>query len=403
MSERKRKPRGMRNDKRVQVTCSDGRKADGSLNRISFYGATRAEAEAKRDAYLAARRMGIVRNEMTVSEWIDVCLELYRPNVNEAYLNNDAIPYERLRKRIGSMRVADVREADLQSAMNEMAGMSTSSIKKYYHAMFQVFERARKNHLIADNPAENVTLQPGTKGSHRALERWEIDCILNHWNEHRAGIWAMLMMLAGLRRGEMMALRWENVDMVARTLTVCEVAVIRTNQAAIEQRAKTVAGVRTIPICDPLFAALNTIEPSQRQGFVCRRQNGEQLSESAFERGWDGFCLAMQRILNGEDVVQQGRRVKLEDKIAAAEAQGHEYILFRIRAHDLRHTFATALYDAGVPLKAAQYYLGHADIRMTLDLYTHLSQETEKSSRIQLVGFLDKWLSNDSMDGVKLE
>ena len=71
--------------------------------------------------------------------------------------------------------------------------------------------------------------------------------------------------------------------------------------------------------------------------------------------------------------------------------------LFSFTAHDLRHTYATALYDAGVPVKAAQYFLGHADIRVTLDLYTHLSKERESASRNQMVEYLDSWIDKRTM------
>lgn len=60
--------------------------------------------------------------------------------------------------------------------------------------------------------------------------------------------------------------------------------------------------------------------------------------------------------------------------------------------HDLRHTYATALYDAGVDIKSAQYYLGHDDVNMTINLYTHLSKIKENEARSSLVNYLDKWL-----------
>ena len=195
-----------------------------------------------------------------------------------------------------------------------------------------------------------------------------------------------------------MALRWENIDMATRTLSVCEVAVIIKNKTRIESRAKSEAGIRIIPICKPLWDALNQTPLELRHGYVCVSSKGNLNTESSFSRGWDGFCIAMQRILNGEDIKQSGRRVDINKRIADAEAQGKTYILFRVRAHDLRHTFATALFDAGIPAKAAQYYLGHADIRMTLELYTHLSREKEKATNKQLTGFLDGWLKLSSPD-----
>lgn len=394
MSEnRKRKPKGMRPDSRIQVTYTEGKRPDGSPNRISFYGRTRAEAVAKRDEYRRQRGVGINPTNILLSEWIETYKGVYRKKVNPAYIVNDDVPYNRLSQALGHMKVRDVRESHLQQELNRLEGMSYSTVNTYAQVMKRVFNRARKNKIIADNPAEDLTLPWYTEGSHRALERWEVDCILSNWPLHRSGLWAMLMLLCGLRRGELMALEWDAVDMEARTLEVRQVAVIRSNQAKIENRAKSHAGIRTLPICQPLWDALNQVPEAARKGPVCLSANHEPLSATAFKRGWDGFCLAMQRVLNGEDIDQRGRRKTLEKRIEEAKEEGREYTLFSIEAHDLRHTFATALYDAGIPVKAAQYYLGHVDIRTTMDLYTHLSREKEKASRIQLTTFLDGWLT----------
>ena len=392
MEKKTRKKKGERKDGLIQVTYTDGRRKDGKPNRISFYGRTREEAKRKRDEYKAHGKRRITGNDITVQEWVDQFKAIYRTKVDPAYLNNDDVPYNRLCEAIGDMTLADVCEADLQDALNAVAGMSESTIDKYHQAIKRVFLRAEKNRLIDHNPATDLIVPDGTKGTHRALERWETDCILTNWSQHRAGIWAMLMLLAGLRRSEMMALRWENVDMKARQLSVCEVAVITKNQTAIADRAKSEAGIRVLPICQPLWDALNKTPEDERKGLICVSATGKRNTESSFSRGWDGFNTAMQRILNGEPVVQKGKRVNIEKRKAEAKAAGREYIEFSVKAHDLRHTFATALFEAGVHAKAAQYYLGHADIRITLELYTHLSREKEKATRSQITDFLDGWL-----------
>ena len=396
MTERKRK--GERKDKLIQVTLQVGYKDDGKPDRKSFYGHTRAEANRKRAEYKARLEEGLVSDKnMTVEQWVQIFLKTYRTRVNEAYLKSDAVPYMRLVSQIGKMRVADVRESDLQAALNAVGGMSYSTVEKYRQAIRRVFARAKKNKLISDNPAEDLVMPTFEKGTHRALERWEIELILKNWNTEasHAGIWVMLMLLCGLRRGEMMGLEWSAVDLESRTLIVRQVAVIKHNQVVIEKRAKTDAGLRILPICNALYAALVSVPEEKRNGFVCLSAKGKMLTESAVDRGLGTFCRVLERILNGEPPSQRGRRRDIERKKSEKEiALPKERKLFSFTAHDLRHTYATALYDAGVPVKAAQYFLGHEDIRLTLELYTHLSKEREAASRNKMVKYLDEWLDS---------
>lgn len=390
-----RKRKGERPDGLIQVSLQIGYKDDGRPARKYFYGHSRAEAERKRDEYKARLASGFSLDvNMTVSQWIDIFLRTYRSRVNEAYLKSDERPYRRLEAVLGRMRLLDVRESHLQDALNDVSGMSFSTVDKYRQAIQRLFERARKNKLIADNPAADLIMPPFVKGSHRALERWEIELILDNWNTRasHAGLWMMLMLLCGLRRGEMMALTWDAVDLVNRTLEVRRVAVIRKNRVKIEERAKTDAGLRTLPLCKVLCDALLTVPEEKRIGYVCLSAKGLPLTESAYERGAETFCRVLERILNGEPPTQRGRRTDVERKKAEKDLPLKERKVFSFTAHDLRHTYATALYDAGVPVKAAQYFLGHADIRITLELYTHLSKERESASRLQMVKYLDKWL-----------
>ena len=390
-----RKRKGERPDGLIQVSLQIGYKDDGRPARKYFYGHSRAEAERKRDEYKARLASGFSLDvNMTVSQWIDIFLRTYRSRVNEAYLKSDERPYRRLEAVLGRMRLLDVRESHLQDALNDVSGMSFSTVDKYRQAIQRLFERARKNKLIADNPAADLIMPPFVKGSHRALERWEIELILDNWNTKasHAGLWMMLMLLCGLRRGEMMALTWDAVDLVNRTLEVRRVAVIRKNRVKIEERAKTDAGLRTLPLCKVLCDALLTVPEEKRIGYVCLSAKGLPLTESAYERGAETFCRVLERILNGEPPTQRGRRTDVERKKTEKDLPLKERKVFSFTAHDLRHTYATALYDAGVPVKAAQYFLGHADIRITLELYTHLSKERESASRLQMVKYLDKWL-----------
>jgi len=402
-----RKRKGERPDGLIQVSLQIGYKDDGRPDRKYFYGHTRAEAERKRDEYKTRLSSGLVLDpNITVAQWVEVFLATYRTRVNEAYLKGDATPYMRLAERLGRMRVADVRETDLQKALNEVSGMSFSTVDKYRQAIKRLFERARKNKIISDNPAEDLILPNYEKGSHRALERWEVELILANWNcpAARMGLAVMIMLLCGLRRGELIALEWSADDMVARTLEVRQVAVVRANKVAIEQRAKTDSGLRTLPICQALYDALDTVPVEKRTGYVCLSAKGQVLSESSTARGLETFCNVLERILNDEPPSQVGRRKDYAEKERKKNnLPDRPRKEFKFTYHDLRHTYATAVYDAGVPVKAAQYFLGHADIRITLELYTHLSKERESASRNQMVKYLDEWLDTRVLNALSLE
>jgi len=402
---RRRKRRGERADGRILVTLVIGYQPDGKPKRKYFYGRSRQEAERKRNEYVRLQEQGFTADadSMTVNDWIDEWLRRYKSRLEAAYAVSFGYHVNRLRDALGDRLIRGVVEADLQESLDSIADMSASTITKYHSVICQVFSTARRNKIIRDDPSEYLDVPDGYAGSHRALERWEIDTIMANWDKHRAGLWAMLMLLCGLRRSEMIALDWRNVDLEHRQLHVREAAVVLKNQTYVKDRAKSPAGIRSLPISDPLYAALCAVPPERRVGQVCLSVQGKRLTESGFNRGWHGFCLAMQRICNGEDLDQRGRRKRLETRIAEAEAKGRQYVLFRVRSHDLRHTFATALFEAGVEPKAAQYYLGHSSIKMTLDLYTHLTKEYENRKRSELTGFLDEWYNELGNEGRRPE
>lgn len=374
-----RKRKGERSDGRIQISLDIGYNAEGKRIRKYFYGKTRIEAERKKELYLRDSQRKYA-STMTVSQWIDEYLSAYRTKVNPLYSSQDDVPYNRIKKEIGTRPISMVREIDLQALLNKTAGMSFSTCSKYLQAIKRVFKKARKNGLISDDPAEDLVMPTYTKGTHRALTPGEISLILKYWNEPKnyGGLWVLLMLFCGLRRGEMMALDWSAVDLAARTLTIRQTAVINSNQIVIEQRAKTDAGIRILPIPDYLYAALVAVPV--KKGFVCISPQGKPLTESVVSGGLKRFNSVVNRMERGEPPVQRGRRT---DKTPEPPPT------FHIRYHDLRHTYATLLFNAGVDVKTAAYLLGHSDINVTMKIYTHLSEERKTASTQALTAYLD--------------
>ena len=374
-----RKRKGERADGLIQIQTELPRGTDGRRRRKTFYGHTRAEAERKRDAFLA-RQSGLYRPDLLLSDWIDEYLTIYQNAANSAYAASYSVPYNRLKNALGSRPVSSIRELDLQRFLSSLSGMSFSTVRAQLQALRRVFKKARKNGLISDDPAEDLVLPAYTRGTHRALSRQEIDLILRYWNApgNYAGLWVLLMLFCGLRRGEMMALEWSAVDLPARTLTVRQVAVITGNAARIESRAKTKAGLRTLPIPDLLYKALASVP--DRTGFVCLSAHGKPLTEAAVSRGLERFCSIVSRAASGQPLSCPGRRT---DKAPEPPP------VFSIRYHDLRHTYATFLFESGVDVKTAAYLLGHADVSVTMRIYTHLSEQKKAASTTALTAYFN--------------
>jgi integrase len=167
----------------------------------------------------------------------------------------------------------------------------------------------------------------------------------------------MLMLYAGLRRGEALALRWEDID---GDVIHVKQGVHFEDNAPVTGAPKTPAAVRDVPLFAPIREALATVP--RTCAFVCTGAEGKPVTSSAWARGWVAFNHAMER--------------------AAGQP-------FSVRAHDLRHTFASMLYDAGVDIKTAQKLLGHASPEITMQIYTHLSDAREASS----IGKMEAYLS----------
>lgn len=387
-SPKTRRKKGQRKDGRYVKTFSIGSKSDGTYERKYFYGDSLQEVNAKIDEYKNLLKTGFVKSldGLSVKEWVNEYESLY-------HMPKEYGPYrDRINADIGNMALSDIRPMHLQRSLNNYSGKSKSAATKYRMLLKQVFYRAYRNKLIVDDPSIDLMIPDSTtKGTHRALEQWEIDLILNHWQAHNNGLWFILCLCTGLRRSEMIALNWNNIDLDERIITVSQAAYRKGNQFYIRDSAKTAAGMRSIPIPNQLYDALLSIPPHLRKGLLCTI-DGTPLSENSVRNSLNSFCKALEQITNGE-TVDINRQNSITEKIRAAspELENTPRKSFLFRYHDLRHTYATGLYDAGIDVKAAQYLLGHSDIRITIDLYTHLSQTRKKKSFSIIKNHINDW------------
>ncbi|MCQ2386499.1 MAG: site-specific integrase, partial [Clostridia bacterium] len=165
------------------------------------------------------------------------------------------------------------------------------------------------------------------------------------------GMFAYILLFTGLRRGELLALRYEDIDRENKTITVNKSVTYLGNTASLKL-PKTKNGIRTVDLLDNLLSVL-----PDGSGYIFSMPDGKPLTKTAYRKRWAKYCNAI----------------------------GYE-----ITAHQLRHGYATLLYEAGIADKDAQELLGHSNITTTRNVYTHIRQSHREERTQKLNDYIGK-------------
>ena len=251
-------------------------------------------------------------------------------------------------------------------------GLSTSTMKKSKQTAVRILNIGVENDLVVRNVFSTVKVPTIEPNERRALTEEEKALVSRTWRGHRMGPAVMIMMYCGLRRGEVLALTWDDIDLDKKVLSVNKSVMTIKNQPLIK-KPKSKAGTREVPIPNFLVDVLN--ELSHDFSLVCPDVKGQLMSETAFRRAWNSYRHYLNISAGGRSASRTREKVQAIDNITA---------------HMLRHTYASMLYEAGVDIKSAQRFLGHADIEMTLAVYTHLTKFKEDEAIGSLNAHLEK-------------
>lgn len=357
-----------------------------------FYGYTQSEALSKREKFKRSLEDGLAEEARGITvytyalRWIDI----YKADVSINTYNAYAHYLNMVCQSIGDMRLKDVTASDIQGIYRKQSGKSSSHIRKFCATCKSMFDAAFNDGLIARNPCAKSKKPYGEEGTHRVLEPWEYALVESMVGEHDFAVAAILMLYAGLRRGEVLAFNIDrDVDFVAGVIYVREAVAFTSNQPIIKS-TKTAAGVREIPLFDPLRKAME-----DKHGLVCTNAAQEVMSVSSFSRKWESYKTAMETKLNGCHYRWYGRTKEYKQLIINGEKLP-EWKKITIRTHDFRHSFCSMLYNAGVDIKTAMKWMGHTDEKMILKIYAHLSEAKEKSSALAVGRMLNERLSSQN-------
>ncbi len=315
-----------------------------------FYGSTPREAQQKREEYKRLLEAGIKAEGagLTVRQYASRWVMTHKASVSDKCYNDYVKQLNAMVGVIGNMRLMDVTPDDIKGVFStHYLNYSQSTIKRARMLYISMFDAAVESGYARTNPCRSKHAQPhkGTSGTHRNITEYERKLILT--TPHRFRLGAMVMLYAGLRRGEALALRLSDIDRDANLIHVTKAVRYDSNQPVIT-KPKTKTSVRDVPLLSQLADAI----PSGID-YLMPSADGSPCSDVAFRRGWASYMTTLSD--------RAGRPVN-------------------IRPHDLRHSYCTMLRDAGVEMKLAMQWMGHADEKMILRIYDHITtSRIEKS------------------------
>ena len=227
---------------------------------------------------------------------------------------------------------------------------------------------------------EGVTINKAPASEKRCVTKFEFDAIRQADLSAKEKIFLDVLLYTGLRRGEALALTIKDIDLSSKVLNINNSLFFKENEPFIKC-PKTKAGIRKVPIPNALLYELNSYCKSLNGFVLFAMENENFMTRSSFRKFWEGIIKKVK--FAADELITQDSSVKSsEQKIG-------------FTPHTFRHTYATNLYYAGVDIKTAQYFLGHSNLSVTLNIYTHLKKENVEVSEVEKINdYLDKFAAN---------
>ena len=337
---------------------------DGSRRKV-LYGDTRQEVARKLTAALQARQQNLpLPNErLTVAaflgRWLaEIVAPTTRPKTCRFY---EQIVRGHLIPELGRFPLAQLGPEQVQAMLNRKraSGLSARSVYHLRAVLRTALGRALKWGLVARNAAALADPPRVADPGPRLITKDQARMLLAAFRGNRLEALYVVALSLGLRQGEALALRWEDVDLERQTLRV-EAAMQRVDRTLQRVEPKTQRSRRTIPLPGVAVEALRAHRVRQIEE---RLLAGDRWREHGLV-----FTTSIGTPLDGVTVTH--RFQKLLDRAG----------LPRLRFHDLRHGAASLLAAQEVPARVAMELLGHSDIRTTLNVYTHVAPELAREA-----------------------
>ena len=373
---------------RTRIRDQDG-------NRITLYAKTVDELCEKIDeAKEQIENKTFCRTTPTVKDYCEKWLLMQSANVRQTTLTDYTSKVKNyIIKPLGDMRIADVTLDDIRLALIPASKKSESFYKSVNILYKCIFTAAKESKVIKVNPTINLSGKGGgiPQNDKMPLTDEQVEKLLDAIKNLPPYVFVMLGLYAGLRREEILGLKWDSVylDADAPYLTVRRAWHTEHNRPVILTDLKTSAAHRDIPLPDCLAECLQKEKENSTSDYIVANSDGEPLSYTQFKRLWT-YIVTRTTKERHYYTYKDGERVKHTVTPVLGEKAAHNgkvvYSLdFQVTPHQLRHTYITNLIHASVDPKTVQYLAGHENSKITMDIYAKVKYNKPD----ELAGILD--------------
>jgi len=334
---------------------------------------TRAAAQQSLQEVVRTLLVDVGVHSITVGEYLDTWLtgkHALKPKTISLYrdmANNYLIPH------LGDVKLLELRAPHLDRMYAAITmgkrgrPLSPGTIRRVHAVLRSALNTAVRRRLIPYSPAEHIELAPENPKRPKPWSVGESRLFLDHVATDRLAPLYELMLTTGLRRGEAIGLRWEDVDLEGSALFVIQ-QITEVHGRAVVGTPKTKRGTRLVPL------------DAETVSMLRRHREAQDLERVAWGPAWNEAGLVFTR--------EDGRLLRPEYATRHFQALAAAMGLPAIRLHDLRHTHASLALAAGVEMKVVSERLGHSQISVTADLYTHVSRGVGQAAADQIAGVL---------------
>lgn len=378
VSNSKKLPRGIR--QRADGTYEGRFKYDNVP--YSVYGKTIKETVEKKNELYYEVKHGLKGklDSISLDKWFEAWIDDYKSNtVKESTLIRYTDYYNQyIKKQLGKRKMEHIKPIVLQRVLNKMAddGYATKTIADTYNILNGMFRLAEENGIIMKNPCGGVILPETTTRDQRVLTVEEQKEVLKYAKNRACETLVRVALGTGMRAGEILALTWDDVDFERREINVNKTLLYmrdkKTGKYVFKnQEPKTKTGKRIIPMQLDVYHAL------KKQRFLMKQLKFHANKWSPL-KGFENLIFVNSK--------GKPRRVGefrkdlqlIEEDINRDRAKKGKSPMKHFYPHALRHTFATRCFESGIGAKTVQTWLGHSSVAITLDLYTHVTDDKSK-------------------------